>query len=409
MWDTFKLQVKSVMESGPSSLDDVAKIIATAYDNTMKAPPAGDIMFKNPVEQGNVALLENMIKLTFIQQQSSPVQLPVINFIANGFIGYWSGATLQRLFTPLIPAPGSISNILITQNMVSVPGIQIGIPFTYEGLDNVDGFLNKLILAANLHLSTIQGFTLTTSTYPPLGTPGPGFLPWSGFSVDSNPIDFGPDYQQMIADNEEINKLLKERFGDAFADAKDLAAKGKLIEDLAKQSAAPPIGTSAFDSSGELDVNSLSGSYLDIASSYISQKEGFIAAATWDVNHLRLGFGSDKIYKNGLIKEVKAGDITTREDARIMLKYELENDYKKRIIRQIGVENWNKQTDKQKAALISFTYNVGSLKSSMVNAIKTGDNASVSQLIASGPITGGGVMNPGLVNRRKEKARLYGE
>lgn len=200
MWDIFKLRVKAVMENGPSSLEDVARVITIAYDNAVKSPPAGDLLNRNPVEQGNTALMENIIKMAFTVQRTSPVQLPLINLISNGFVGYWSGATLQRINIPLIPAPGSTANTAITLNSAAIPGIQVSIPFTYEGLDNVDGFLNKLIFAANLHLSTVQGYTLTTSLYPPVGTPGPGFIPWSGFSVDTAPSDL--DYNMIVTSEE---------------------------------------------------------------------------------------------------------------------------------------------------------------------------------------------------------------
>jgi predicted chitinase len=226
MWDIFKLRVKAVMENGPSSLEDVARVITIAYDNAVKSPPAGDLLNRNPVEQGNPALMENIIKMAFTVQRTSPVQLPLINLISNGFVGYWSGATLQRINTPLIPAPGSTANTGITLNSAAIPGIQVSIPFTYEGLDNVDGFLNKLIFAANLHLSTVQGYTLTTSLYPPVGTPGTGFIPWSGFSVDTNPSDFGLQYDSFIRGDVNILNQIKNILGKSYIDADELAITG---------------------------------------------------------------------------------------------------------------------------------------------------------------------------------------
>ena len=81
---------------------------------------AGDIFNRNPVELGNVQVLENIIKIAFLQQSVSFEQLPLINLIANGFIGYWSGATLSKLNTPLIPAPGAIANTNINSNIVAI-------------------------------------------------------------------------------------------------------------------------------------------------------------------------------------------------------------------------------------------------------------------------------------------------
>jgi predicted chitinase len=225
-WSIFKLRVRAVMENGPSSLDDVARIISIAYDSTMKSPPAGDLLNRNPVEQGNVALMENMIKMVLTIQKSSPVQLPLINLISNSFVGYWSGATLSTLNIPIIPAPGSTSNLKITLNPVVIPGIQVSIPFTYEGLDDVDGFLNKLILAANLHLSTVQGYTLTDSLYPPTLTPAPGFIPWTGFSVNVNTTDYGERYDSFIRGNAALLEQVKSLLGKSFIDAEALAVEG---------------------------------------------------------------------------------------------------------------------------------------------------------------------------------------
>jgi hypothetical protein len=39
MWDIFKLQVKAVMLQSPESSDDLAKVIASSYDNVLKFPP----------------------------------------------------------------------------------------------------------------------------------------------------------------------------------------------------------------------------------------------------------------------------------------------------------------------------------------------------------------------------------
>jgi predicted chitinase len=253
MWDTFRFQVKAVMEAGPGSLDDVAKVIAKSYDSTIKLLPAGDILFKNPVENGNTELLENIIKMVLTRQQSSPEQLPIINGIANGFVAYWSTATLQKMFVPLIPAPGAIANVAITQNMTTFPGIQVAIPFTYEGLDNVDGFLNKIILAANIHLSTLQGMVMTTSTYPP-GVTAPGFIPWSGFAVDGNPNNFGELYANLMADNQDYVNMLKQKFGDSIVDPAEIAAKLQAAADLLKASAPPP--GSDLNSVGGGDVQS---------------------------------------------------------------------------------------------------------------------------------------------------------
>ena len=228
MWDLFKLQVKAVMLSSPASSDDLAKVIATAYDSSVKLPPAGDLMHKITVLNGNVQVLENLIKIVLIQQSRSETQLPIINAIANGFVAYWGGATLQNFPIPLMPAPGSISNILVTSNIVVNPGIQVSIPFTYEGLDNVDGFINKLIQAANIHLYTVGGWTFTTSLYPG-GITAPGYLPWQGYSVSANPIDFNSFDSTAFETDPRVLAELKAKFGGVIVDPAVLKSDAELL------------------------------------------------------------------------------------------------------------------------------------------------------------------------------------
>ncbi len=262
MWDLFKLQVKAVMESSPASSDDLAKVIATAYDNVVKLPPSGDLSWKNAVENGNVQLLENIIRIVLIQQSRSEAQLPIINAIANGFVAYWGGATLQRTLIPILPAPGAISNILVTQNMVVNPGIQVSIPFTYEGLDNVDGFLNKLIQAANIHLFTVSGWTFTTSAYP-AGVTGPGYLPWQGFSVGGNPVDFSSFSPSAFETDPRVLAELKARFGGTIVDPTELKSKAELEAEAliraadAQKEAAASVGGSVYGGNQDSNLNEI--------------------------------------------------------------------------------------------------------------------------------------------------------
>ena len=206
-WDLFKRQVKLVMESPPASFEVLAYTIATAYDAVIKMPPAGDLMNKNPVLAGNVLALENQLKLTFLQQSNSIEQLPIFDSFANGLVQYWGGATLQPLFPPLIPVPGAVANILpVVQVIVTNPGPQILFPFTYEGLNNVDGFIDKFILLANLHLSFVSGLILTTATFPG-GAVGIGVGNWTGYSMTGNLDLAGIDPSRFVADDAALARL----------------------------------------------------------------------------------------------------------------------------------------------------------------------------------------------------------
>jgi putative chitinase len=49
--------------------------------------------------------------------------------------------------------------------------------------NNTEIILNDFISTATAHLTTISGVVNTISLYPPSGTPGPGILPWTGYTV----------------------------------------------------------------------------------------------------------------------------------------------------------------------------------------------------------------------------------
>lgn len=93
--------------------------------------------------------------------------------------------------------------------------------------DNSEVFLDQLIASIQTHLPTIKGTYLTTSLYPPLMTPGPGAVPFVGYtippagkgvgggtadSLSSTPAEQTPEEKQV----EEAIKLTPEQ--EALAD-----------------------------------------------------------------------------------------------------------------------------------------------------------------------------------------------
>lgn len=68
-------------------------------------------------------------------------------------------------------------------------------------------FLDQLIASIQTHLPTIQGMYLTTSLYPPLLTPGPGAVPFVGYTIppaSATPPNPPIDVNQQIADNKPL-------------------------------------------------------------------------------------------------------------------------------------------------------------------------------------------------------------
>jgi GH24 family phage-related lysozyme (muramidase) len=152
----------------------------------------------------------------------------------------------------------------------------------------------------------------------------------------------------------------------------------------------------------------LSGDYRNRAFAFIASKEQFTEVATNDEGKKRLGYGTDKILDNGQLRDVRAGDRTTPEAAKQVLIDQIKNDYEKRVIRDIGQSNFDKLNDNQKAALISYAYNVGNISSSIAIAIKQGKLEEAATQIQSGPTTGqqSGFLE-GLAIRREQEAALF--
>jgi GH24 family phage-related lysozyme (muramidase) len=152
----------------------------------------------------------------------------------------------------------------------------------------------------------------------------------------------------------------------------------------------------------------LSGDYRNRAFAFIASKELFTEFAKDDEGTLRLGYGTDKIFDNGKLRDVRAGDKTTPEAAKQVLLSQIQNDYEKRVIRAIGQSNFNKLNANQKAALISYAYNVGNISSSIATSIKQGNLTEAALQIQNGPITGqqSGVLT-GLILRREQEAALF--
>ena len=155
------------------------------------------------------------------------------------------------------------------------------------------------------------------------------------------------------------------------------------------------------------------GDWVTIAVKFISAKEGFLEKAKFDANAYRLGYGTDTVIdaKSRKTRKVVQGDTTTRADADAVLKSEIQTTYYNRLVgsgkNKITKDAFDKLNDKQKAALISYVYNVGSLRAAIKTNVQAGQYALATRLIAEGPITSNGTVIPGLVQRRREEAALF--
>jgi GH24 family phage-related lysozyme (muramidase) len=132
--------------------------------------------------------------------------------------------------------------------------------------------------------------------------------------------------------------------------------------------------------------------------------EGFSSRPYWDVNHWRIGYGSDTITTpGGAVVEVTPGMTTTRADAARDLDRRV-SQTQQSVIATVGQAAWDNLSDGAKSAVTSLAYNYGGLSGlpSLTRAIQSGDNAQIASAIAARANDNGGV-NSG---RREAEAAL---
>jgi GH24 family phage-related lysozyme (muramidase) len=322
--------------------------------------------------------------------------------------------------------------------------------------DNTGLIVDEFISYATSHLNSVEGVIYTVSLYPPIGTPNVGVLKWKGYSVspatrtvivtqdDFKPKEAVDEHNSVRPTNEEsiqngtteqqIDEDLSFLLDDSDSFTQD---SGETVKGFKWNQGKPFVqgfrgGGSGFSSgfSGAVNVDlgalDLSADWITLASKFIGKNEGFTDKATWDVNAYRCGFGTSKIIgSDGKIRDVQPspdyykqtgekqpanGDRTTVESALKLLGYEVSTTFKKRLVGseayQIPEATFNALNDRQKAALISYVYNVGSLRVGIATALKAGNLSSAAAQIQAGPVTPE-QYRVGLTRRRNEEATLF--
>lgn len=321
--------------------------------------------------------------------------------------------------------------------------------------------VDEFIKYAQAHLGTVSGIVNMTTLYQagPATIAAPGLVNWTGYNVESarptptqlNQDDF-PAKENVDTQNsqlqtneiqngtteEDVDKIIKKEKED-LSNIPDEDTPVKNIDDILEvgtfNTGKPFVsgfrsGGGGFQGGGGTKVDlgklDLSAPWLSLAAKFIGGNEGFTEVATWDVNAYRLGFGSDKIMgADGKIRDVyppasyykqtgeerpAIGDRTTVEAALKMLEYELAGPYKNRLVGtadyKIPEATFDALNNKQKAALISYVYNVGSLRPGIAAAIRAGNFSSAVTQIQAGPVTPE-KYRQGLQRRRNEEATLF--
>jgi hypothetical protein len=183
-WTIFKLELASKMENPNwDSVEDYADFFVKKYDECVKR--GFDIITKNTAIQGNTELMKSTLILALMQgtnSKSEDFYNQSLALYGKAIISYWVGVELGKI-PPLIPAPGTILNLSVVSNTVINPGVWIEAPIPILPSTTINTFLEIIVLAAKIHLTTIGGICNTISQYPPTAPPGPGILTWQGYTI----------------------------------------------------------------------------------------------------------------------------------------------------------------------------------------------------------------------------------
>jgi GH24 family phage-related lysozyme (muramidase) len=313
---------------------------------------------------------------------------------------------------------------------------------------NTGLIVDEFISYATNHLNSVKGTIYTVSLYPPIGTPNVGVLNWTGYSVSpATPTkivtedDFVPkenaDEQESVKPTEQEtikNGTTEQQIDDDLAfllDDSDSFTQdsGETVTGFKWNQGKPFVqgfraggGGGGFASGGgggiinvDFGALDLSADWITLSAKFIGKNEGFSKNAVNDEGDPRLGFGTSKILdpSTGQIRTVKYGDTTTVEDALKVLQYEVSITFKARLVgsgdTKISEADFEALNNKQRAALLSFVYNCGSLRTGIAAAVRNKDYAGAANGLLNGPTRGAktGQLYPGLVRRRKEEATLF--
>jgi hypothetical protein len=184
-WGLFKLNIlRKTNIVNLNNIDNVAKIWASEYDSAVKR--GRDFVNLESVQNGNKQLMETLFKVALLKGFTTPpgVDFNLSNEFGNGVKAYWAGAPMLQFPIPIIPAPGSIQNIIVNSNIA----INVGTWPMYPPIGPVkrmETMIDMFILAAIIHLFSIGGIIQTTSLYPsaPSPIPAPGVIMWTGYLV----------------------------------------------------------------------------------------------------------------------------------------------------------------------------------------------------------------------------------
>lgn len=164
---------------------EFASFLADEYDSLIKAglQSLSGVPVLSVNKQGLQQGIQSVLDSTVLSTANTPQ--PFIQNLGPAFITYWTGGLLQIPTPPVLPAPGAISNVQSVAITVDNPGTWTATPPTNPPTPVEIPFVVALVSTINNHLLTLTGTYYTISLYPavPAPVPGPGVVPWFGYTV----------------------------------------------------------------------------------------------------------------------------------------------------------------------------------------------------------------------------------
>lgn len=189
-WQQFKDNILRYANNPDSiqDIDTVARLWATEYDAAIKR--GSDTTNGISVKQGDVESMTRFFKSSLETGLTSKQPYDLVGQMGDGVKAYWATAILNNYPTPIIPAPGTTSNVTILSAKVTNPGqwkLVIPIPsvpeltaqelyakldFEKAGIDKNDPEVAKIIEPFNeekfdKEVAEIPSTEYVEATYPP--------------------------------------------------------------------------------------------------------------------------------------------------------------------------------------------------------------------------------------------------
>lgn len=213
----------------------------------------------------------------------------------------------------------------------------------------------------------------------------------------------------MLSQRDASAKFISERTADAkrtdFERDIDTRAKA-IIEAGAKVGVAMTEAAAKIQAAKEIAAENVARSTDAVSKSAIDLIKGFESFRSkpyWDVNAYRAGYGSDTVtLDDGSVQKVTQGITVTLAQANRDLERRIV-EFQDGIRNAIGADTFNSMDEAQQAALTSIAYNYGSLPQRIVDAIKSGNQATVVQAIRGLGVDNGGINR----DRRNSEADLF--